>query len=135
MRFFSARGHDENHSDCPLAVSCGADERTTASHHPLDKLPALDDLLRGSLLERHLFHASGVSCSTCASGQGHRQWVLNVNYRGGKTRQITLHPDQLPQVRRQIANLDRVRRILEQVCEHNQQRLRAERNRLRSARD
>ena len=101
----------------------------------LGKLPPLDELLRGSLLERHTFHPSGTSCATCASGTGHRQWVLNVNYPGGKTRQITLHPDQLPQVRRQIGNLDRVRRILEQICESNQRRLQDERTRLRSARD
>ena len=99
------------------------------------KLPPLDDLLRGSLLERYTFHPSSVSCSTCASGRGHRQWVLNVNYPGGKTRQLTVHPDQLTQVRRQIANLDRVRGILEQICQRNQQRLRAERDRRRSAHD
>jgi hypothetical protein len=98
-----------------------------AAHKLLAQLPPLDDLLRGSLFERHTFHPSGVSCSTCLSGQGHRQWVLNVNYPGGKTRQFTVHADQLAQVRRQIANLDRVRQILEQICEINQQRLRQER--------
>jgi len=101
----------------------------------LAKLPPLHDLLRGSLLERHTFHPSSISCATCASGKGHRQWVLNINYPGGKTRQLTVHPDQLAQVRRQIANLDRVRHILEQICQRNQQRLRAERDRRRSAHD
>jgi hypothetical protein len=101
----------------------------------LAQLPALDDLLRGSLLERHTFHPSGVVCSTCTTGKGHRQWVLNVNYPGGKTRQITLHPDQIAQVRRQISNLDRVRQILEQICEINQHRLREERERRRSRHD
>jgi hypothetical protein len=99
----------------------------------LAKLPPLQDLLRGSLLERRTFHPSGVACSSCASGKGHRQWVLNVNYPGAKTRQITLHPDQLPQVRRQIANLQRARRILEQICQRNQQRLLAERKLRRRA--
>lgn len=99
------------------------------------QLPPLDDLLRGSLLERHTFHPSGVSCSTCASGKGHHQWVLNVNYPGAKTCQITLHPDQVAQVRRQIANLDRVRQILEQICETNQQQLRRQRDLLRSVHD
>src|SRR5262245_9757106 len=99
------------------------------------KLPPLQDLLRGSLLERHTFHPRSVACSTCTSGEGHRQWVLNVNYAGGKTRQTALHPDQVPQVRRQIANLDRVRGILEQICEINQRRLRTERKQLRSAHD
>ena len=101
----------------------------------LAQLPLLDDLLRGSLLERHTFHSPAVACATCAGGKGHHQWVLNVNYPGAKTRQITLHPDQVDQVRRQIANLDRVRQILEQICEANQQQLRQQRERLRSAHD
>jgi len=107
----------------------------SSAHKLLAKLPPLDDLLRGSLLERRTFHPSSVACSTCTSGKGHRQWVLNVNYPGGKTRQITLHPDQLPQVRRQIGNLARVRDILERVCEVNQKQLRAERERQRSTHD
>jgi len=97
-------------------------------------LPALDDILRGSLLERHTFHPTSVNCSTCASGKGHLQWVLNVNYPGGRNRQIYLHPFQLDRVRRQLANLDNVRQILEEFCEANQQQLRAERDQLRSAR-
>jgi len=107
----------------------------TGSHRLLAQLPPLEDVLRGSLLQRHTFHPAAISCSTCHSGQGHLQWVLNVNYPGGKTRQITLHPKQIAQVRRQIANLDRVRHILEQICESNQQQLYAERKRLRSAHD
>jgi hypothetical protein len=101
----------------------------------LAQLPPLGDLLRGSVLERHTFHPSAVACATCASGKGHRQWVLNVNYPGAKTRQVTLHPDQVAQVRRQIANLDRVRHILEQICEMNQQQLRRQRDLLRSSHD
>jgi len=93
----------------------------------LDSLPPLDALLRGSVLERRTFHPAAVSCATCANGEGHLQWVLNVNYPGGKTRQISLHPSQVSQVHRQIRNLDRVRQVLEQVCEINLQRLRQER--------
>jgi hypothetical protein len=99
------------------------------------QLPPLDDLLRGSVLERHTFHPSTVSCATCASGKGHHQWVLNVNYPDAKTRQVTLHPDQVAQVRRQIANLNRARQILEQICEINQEDLRRQRDLLRSAHD
>jgi hypothetical protein len=108
---------------------------TTQARKLVAQLPALHDLLRGSLLERHTFHPPAISCATCAGGKGHHQWVLNVNYPGAKTRQITLHPDQVVQVRRQIANLDRVRRILERICETNQQQLRQQRDRLRSAHD
>jgi hypothetical protein len=99
------------------------------------QLPPLDDLLRGSVLERHTFHPSAVSCATCASGKGHHQWVLNVNYPGAKTRQVTLHPHQVAHVRRQIANLDRARQILERICEINQQKLRHQRDLLRGAYD
>jgi len=110
-------------------------QKETATRLPkvLAALPPLDALLRGSLLERHTFHPSTVSCATCASGQGHLQWVLNVNYPGAKNRQISLHPNQVPQVRRQLQNLDRVRQILEQICELNQQALRPQRDQLRSA--
>jgi hypothetical protein len=98
----------------------------------LAALPHLDAVLRGSLLERHTFHPAAVSCATCASGTGHLQWILNVNYPGAKNRQISLHPAQVRQVRQQLKNLDRVRKILEQVCEVNQQSLREERARRRS---
>jgi len=100
---------------------------STKSRKLLAALPPLDAILRGSLLERHTFHPSAISCATCASGKGHLQWVLNVNYPGAKNRQITLHPAQVSQVRQQLENLDRVRRILEQVCEVNQQLLREDR--------
>jgi hypothetical protein len=96
-------------------------------------LPPLAEVLRGSLLERHTFHPSRVTCATCAQGKGHRQWILNVNYPGRKTRQISLHPDQISQVRQHIANLDGVRAILEQVCEVNQQLLPIQRKQRRSA--
>ncbi len=105
---------------------------STKSRKLLAALPPLDAILRGSLLQRHTFHPPAVSCATCASGKGHLQWVLNVNYPGAKNRQITLHPAQVSQVRQQLGNLDRVRRTLEQVCEVNQQLLREERARRRS---
>ena len=106
-----------------------------ATRKLIAQLPPLDELLRGSLLERHTFHPARVFCSTCASGKGHHQWVLNVNYPGGNNRQVTLHPDQVAQVRGQIANLDRVREILERICETNQQQLRRQRDLLRSRHD
>ena len=99
----------------------------TKSRKLLAGLPPLDAILRGSLLERHTFHPTAVSCATCASGKGHLQWVLNVNYPGAKNRQISIHPAQVPQVRQQLENLDRVRQTLEQICEINQQRLRKDR--------
>ena len=105
---------------------------TAAARKLASSLPPLHDILRGSLLRRHTFHPSSVSCSTCVNGKGHLQWVLNVNYPGAKTRQITVHPSQVSRVRQQLRNLDRARHVLEQVCEINQRLLRAERIRLRS---
>src|SRR6266566_24650 len=107
----------------------------TKSLKLLAGLPPLHAILRGSLLERHTFHPTSVSCATCASGKGHLQWVLNVNYPGAKNRQISLHPAQVSQVRQQLENLDRVRWILEQVCEVNQQLLREDRAQRRSQDD
>ncbi len=90
----------------------------------LARLPSLSEILRGSLLHRTTFHSRG--CATCASGRGHPQWVLNVNYPGGKNRQISLHRDQLPQVRLRLKNFRQVKKILEAICEFNQLSLRAE---------
>jgi hypothetical protein len=90
----------------------------------LAKLPDLGDILRGSLLHRKTFHTKG--CAKCARGIGHPQWVLNVNYPGGKNRQITLHRDQLPQVRRQLRNFHRLKKTLEAICESNQLSLRSD---------
>src|SRR5437899_11582788 len=91
---------------------------------PVAKLPSLGDILRGSLLPRTTFRSQG--CSKCASGRGHPQWVLNVNYPGGKNRQISLRRDQLPQVRLWLGNHRQVKKTLEAICELNQISLRAE---------
>ena len=90
----------------------------------LAKIPDLGDILRGSLLHRKTFHTKG--CAKCARGIGHPQWVLNVNYPGGKNRQITLHRDQLPQVRRQLKNFHQLKKTLEAICEFNQLSLRSD---------
>ena len=90
----------------------------------LARLPSLAEILRGSLLHRTTFHSKG--CAKCASGRGHPQWVLNVNYPGGKNRQISLRRDQLPQVRLWLKNHRQLKKILEAICEFNQLSLRAE---------
>lgn len=90
----------------------------------LAQLPSLGDILRGSLLHRRTFHSQG--CSKCARGEGHLQWVLNVNYPGGKTRQISVHRQQVPQVRRWLNNYRRMKKTLEAICQRNQLWLRSE---------
>ena len=95
----------------------------------LAQLTGLDNVLRGSLLERTTYHSSG--CPKCARGEGHRQWVLNVGYPGGKTRQLSLHPAQVPAVRHALDRYRQVRETLEAISELNQQLLRLDRDEAR----
>src|SRR5471030_3232976 len=95
-----------------------------------DKLAAslthCGDVLRGSLLERTTFHSSG--CPKCARGEGHPQWVLNVNYPGAKTRQLSLRPDQVPLVRKALQRYRQANETLEAISELNQYLLRLDRD-------
>jgi len=95
-------------------------DRLTAS------LSHLGDVLRGSLLQRTVRHSSG--CPKCARGEGHPLWVLNVNYPGGHTRQLSLRPEQIPQVRKALKHYRQVRQTLEAISEVNQQLLRIDRD-------
>ena len=88
-----------------------------------------DDILRGSLLVRTTFHSSG--CLKCARGVGHPQWVLNVNYPGARTRQLSLRPDQVPPVRRALKNYHKAKETLEAISELNQFLLRLDRDEAR----
>jgi len=83
-------------------------------------------VLRGSLLERTTFHASG--CPKCARGEGHPQWVLNVNYPGAKTRQLSLPPEQVPAVRKALKSYRQAKETLEAISELNQYLLRLDRD-------
>ena len=96
----------------------------------LARLIGLGTVLRGSLLERTTYHSSG--CPKCARGEGHPQWVLNVGYPGGKTRQLSLRPEQVPQVRQALDHYRKVKKTLEAISELNQQVLRQDRDEARS---
>jgi len=65
-------------------------------------LPSTTEILRGSLLHRHIRHRSG--CAVCADGGGHPVWVLTVSYPGGRTRQISLSAEQKPMVQQWLRN-------------------------------
>jgi hypothetical protein len=95
-----------------------------------DKLAAqlvdLGDVLRGSLFQRTVYHSSG--CPKCARAEGHPLWVLNVGYPGGKTRQVSLHPDQVLRVRKALERYRQVKDTLEAISELNQQLLRWDRD-------
>src|SRR5260370_22758103 len=76
------------------------------------------DVLRGSPLQRTIHHSSG--CLKCARGEGHPLAVLNVGYPGGKTRQVSLRPHQVPQVRKALQHYRDFKQILEAISELNQ---------------
>jgi hypothetical protein len=90
------------------------------------RLSGLADVLRGSLLDRTVHHSSG--CPKCARGEGHPLWVLNVNYPGAKTRQLSLRVEQVPPVRKSLARYRQVKESLEAISELNQQLLRMDRD-------
>ena len=96
----------------------------------LSRLTNPGDVLRGSLLERTIRHSSG--CPKCARGEGHPLWVLNVGYPGGKTRQLSLRPDQVPGVRKALDRYRQVKDTLEAISELNQQLLRLDRDESRA---
>jgi hypothetical protein len=97
----------------------------------LRSLPDLTDILRGSLLERTIRHRQG--CPKCDRGEGHPVWVLAVGYPKGVIRHISLRREQVPEVRRQLENYQRVKAVLEQICEFNQQKLRPPKTELPSS--
>jgi len=63
----------------------------------------------------------------CARGEGHPLWVLTVGYPGGKTRQVSLRPEQVPQVRKALEHYRDFKQTLEAISELNQFLLRLDR--------
>jgi hypothetical protein len=90
----------------------------------LRRVPDLHEIVRGSLLERVIRHRRG--CPKCAAGDGHPVWVLTVGYPGGRTRQLSLRAEQVPQVRAWLDNYQQLKATMEEVCELNQRLLRPE---------
>lgn len=90
----------------------------------LARLPDAADILRGSLLQRTIRHRTG--CPKCARSEGHPVAVLAVGYPGAVIRQISLPQEQVPHVRRSLANYRKLKAVLEKICELNQQLLRNE---------
>src|SRR6185312_17185021 len=89
------------------------------------RLSPANGVLRGSLLQRAIHHSSG--CLKCARGEGHPLWVLTVGYPGGKTRQVSLRPGQVLQVRKAIEHYREFKQGLEAISELNQFLLRLDR--------
>jgi len=88
------------------------------------QLPDASEILRGSLLDRKIFHRRG--CLKCRRGEGHRVWVLTVGYPGGRVRQFSIRPEQKRQVEQWLENYQKLRAKLEAICELNHELLRVE---------
>lgn len=88
------------------------------------RLPDATDILRGSLLHRIIRHRTG--CPKCERGEGHPVAVLAVGYPGGRIRQISLPKDQVAHVERCLANYQKLKAAIEEICEMNLQLLRPE---------
>jgi hypothetical protein len=92
------------------------------------RLPMTGELLRGSLLERTIRNHAR-NCAKCASGEGHRLSVLTVSYPGGRTRQLSLRSEMVPVVRRWLTNYQRLKEVVEAICEINHDLLRPDESR------
>jgi hypothetical protein len=66
------------------------------------------------------FDRTAPKCAKCASGEGHPLNVLTVTYPGGRTRQFSLRPELVPQVRHWLENYKNLN------CELNHHLLRRE---------
>ena len=86
------------------------------------KLPVTGELLRGSLLERTIRHTK--DCPKCARGEGHYVFVLTVTYPGGRTRQFSVRRERVAEVRRSLANYQKLKEAIEAICELNHDLLR-----------
>jgi hypothetical protein len=97
----------------------------------VDRLAVTGEILRGTLLQRTIrSHSNG--CAECASGEGHPLWVLTVTYGGGRTKQLSLRSEQVPEVRRWLDNYHNLKEAIEAICEVNQELLRANREALKA---
>src|SRR5215475_10329952 len=91
----------------------------------IGKLPITGELLRGSLLERTVWHRKG--CPKCARGEGHQVFVLTVTYPGQRTRQFSVRRERVAEVRRWLSNYQELKEAIEAICEINHELLRPER--------
>src|SRR5215217_8300268 len=100
-------------------------EQTLAARAKLvDRLPVTGELLRGTLLERIVRHKSG--CPKCARGEGHQVHVLTVSYGSGRVRQFSVRRERVAEVRRWLANYQKLKGAIEAICELNHDLLRPE---------
>ncbi len=89
----------------------------------LRQLPPLDAILRGSLIER--YKRCGKPGCKCADGRGHGpKYYLSVSYPGLRPQMDYVPQECFEQTSEFLANYQRARELLEQICEINRELLR-----------
>src|SRR6202167_1177773 len=89
----------------------------------LRQLPPLKAVLRGSLIER--YKRCGKPGCKCAQGPGHGpKYYLSVSFPGLQPQMDYVPQGMYEQVVELLSNYQRVRTILEQICEINRELLR-----------
>jgi hypothetical protein len=89
----------------------------------LRKLPPLDAVLRGSLIER--YKRCGKPGCKCADGPGHGpKYYLSVSFPGERPQMDYVPQENLDATRALVANFHQVRTALEEVCAINRELLR-----------
>src|ERR1700731_5098079 len=84
----------------------------------LRQMPALDTLLRGSLIER--YKRCGKPGCKCADGPGHGpKYYLSVSYPGSRPQMDYVSQESHAQIAEFVANYHRAREILERISESN----------------
>src|SRR5271163_4087068 len=89
----------------------------------LKQMPALETLLRGSLIER--YKRCGKPGCKCADGPGHGpKYYLSVSYPGSRPQMDYVPQESHAQTAEFVANYHRAREILEAISEINHELLR-----------
>jgi hypothetical protein len=89
----------------------------------LRKLPSLLAILRGSLIER--YKRCGKPGCKCAKGRGHGpKYYLSVSYPHLRPQMDYVPQEFHAQTKKLLANYQRARGLLEQICEINRELLR-----------
>jgi hypothetical protein len=84
----------------------------------VQQLPPLTEILRGSLIER--YKPCGKPGCKCASGPGHGpKYYLSVSYPGFRPHMDYVPQEFYDQTTEFLANYQRTREILEEICEIN----------------
>ncbi len=89
----------------------------------LGKLPPLESVLRGSLIER--YKRCGKPGCKCADGPGHGpKYYLSVSFPGRAPQMDYVPQSDYAEVSERVANYHRIREILEEISEINRELLR-----------